>query len=65
MTPAVIAIIMVIMFVGIIILDVYLAVDKVPDNTYSANLRLLAKYWPPSRLIVVFGMGMLAGHLYW
>ena len=49
-------------FIGV---DIYLAVDKVAGNTYSENLRRWGKLWPPLRLMVAFGMGMLCGHWWW
>jgi cytochrome c biogenesis protein CcdA len=49
-------------FVGV---DLWLAVDKVSGNTYSERLRAWAKIWPPVRLIVAFGMGLLCGHWWW
>ena len=61
-SPTVTAILMAVLFVAICALDVYLALDGRDGNTYSERLRAL---WPPAKLLLVFGMGLLAGHLYW
>jgi succinate dehydrogenase hydrophobic anchor subunit len=65
MSPTVTAIIMAVFVVSFIGVDIYLAVDKVSGNTYSERMRAWAKVWPPLRLIVAFGMGMLCGHWWW
>jgi hypothetical protein len=46
-------------------IDVWLGLDGVPGNTFSANLRRLGRHWPFTRLVVCFGLGVVAGHLYW
>jgi len=65
MSPTVTTIIMAVFVVSFIGVDIYLAVDKVSGNTYSERMRAWAKVWPPLRLIVAFGMGMLCGHWWW
>jgi hypothetical protein len=60
-----VAITMAIVFAAIIAFDVYLALDSVKANTISARLRAWGKAWPPTRLIITFGLGVLAGHLWW
>ncbi len=65
MSPLATSILMGAAFLGIVGLDVYLALDRRDGNTYSERLRALGRVWPPARLILSFGMGMLAGHLYW
>lgn len=52
-------------FVLIVIFDVVLALDSKPSNTISANARRLGKLWPPFRLLVTFGTGLVVGHLWW
>jgi succinate dehydrogenase hydrophobic anchor subunit len=59
------AIIMAVFVISFIGVDIYLAVDKVSGNTYSERMRAWAKVWPPLRLMVAFGMGLLCGHWYW
>lgn len=59
------AIVMAVFFVVIIGLDVWLALDGRKGNTYSERLTAWGKAWPPLRLLIVFGMGLLAGHWYW
>jgi hypothetical protein len=65
MSPVAVAWIMAGAFVALVGLDVLLAVDGRPENTYSERLRALGKAWPAARLLIAFGMGLLAGHLYW
>jgi hypothetical protein len=49
-------------FIGV---DVYLAVDKRDGNTYSERMRAWARAWPPLRLLIAFGFGLLCGHWWW
>ena len=65
MSPAVTVVVMVAAFLGLVGLDVWLALDGRSENTDSARLRAMGKAWPASRLLLAFGMGLLAGHLYW
>lgn len=51
--------------VSFAIFDTWLALDGEKANTVSAGLRWLAKIWAPSRIIFIFAMGMICGHLYW
>lgn len=65
MTSTATAIVMAVFVVAFIGVDVYLAVDKVAGNTYSERMRVWARVWPPLRLMVAFGMGLLCGHWWW
>jgi hypothetical protein len=58
-------IIMAAFFVSFIGIDVWLALDKRDGNTYSENLRKWGEAWPPLRLLMAFGFGLLCGHWYW
>jgi hypothetical protein len=58
-------VIMAVFVVAFIGIDIWLAVDKVSGNTYSERMRAWAKVWPPLRLMVAFGMGLLCGHWWW
>lgn len=53
------------MFVGIVGLDVYLALDDRDGNTYSELIRKAGKAWPFTRLLMAVSMGVLLGHWYW
>lgn len=64
-SPLATAILMGAAFLSIVGLDVYLALDGRDENTYSERLRALGRVWPPARLLITFGMGLLAGHLWW
>jgi len=64
MAKLTVALIMLGIFLFIILIDVYLAIYA-PGNTFSSLLRLWAKYWPPARLLITFGMGLLCGHWFW
>lgn len=59
------AIIMTVFVIAFIGVDIWLALDKRDGNTYSERLRSWAKVWPPLRLLIAFGMGMLCGHWWW
>lgn len=65
MNNTVTAIIMATFVLSFIGVDIYLAVDKVSGNTYSERLRVWARVWPPLRLMIAFGMGLLCGHWWW
>lgn len=58
-------ILMIVFVVSFIAVDIYLALDKRKGNTYSERLRSWAHAWPPIRLMVAFGMGLLCGHWWW
>jgi len=58
-------VVMAILFLLVIGIDVWLALDKKVGNTYSERIRAWGKIWPPFRLILSFGMGVLAGHWFW
>jgi len=65
MSNSAVAVLMAVMFVVIIGIDIWLAIDKRKGNTYSERLRAWGKAWPPVRLLITFGMGLLAGHWWW
>ncbi|MDX1554918.1 MAG: hypothetical protein R3212_02725 [Xanthomonadales bacterium] len=46
-------------------LDVLLAVNKRKGDTYSEVIRSAAQKWLPLSLLIVFSMGLLAGHWFW
>lgn len=52
-------------FVSVIGVDVWLAMDGKKGNTYSERLREWGKKWPPIKMIILFAMGLLAGHWWW
>ena len=52
-------------FLIIVLFDVALLLDGRKSNTISANARRLGKAWPPFRLLVSFGIGLVLGHLWW
>lgn len=57
-------------FMGFVVLviagiDVWLAVNDVEGDTFSESIRKLQKIWPPLKYIIIFGMGLLTGHLFW
>lgn len=65
MSPTLVAIFIIGLILGIIGFDIYLALDKVKGNTYSAVIRSAGKKWMPLVLIASFGMGLLCGHWWW
>lgn len=65
MSPTATVVVMVAAFLALVGLDVWLALDGRTENTYSERLRAMGKAWPATRLLLSFGMGLLAGHLYW
>lgn len=65
MSPSAVVILMICLFVVIIGVDVYLALDKVKENTFSAVLREKAKKWLPLVILICYGMGLLTGHWFW
>lgn len=50
-------------FVVLVGVDIWLAVTE--RETYSERIRFWGKVWAPSRLLITFGLGLLAGHWYW
>lgn len=52
-------------FAIIVVFDVALLLDGKKSNTISANARRLGSKWPPFRLLVSFGCGLVLGHLWW
>lgn len=65
MTQTLVTIVVIMLFVGICIWDLYLDLDGVKGNTISERFRAWGKTWPPLRLIVALAMGVLLGHWYW
>lgn len=62
MSKEAVTVVMVLLFLGIIVWDIWLALDDKKANTISARLRRIG---PGLRLLVVFGTGLVIGHLYW
>jgi len=60
-----VTVLMCVLFVGIVLFDVYLLVDGKKGNTYSERMRHFGNIWKPFRLIVSFGFCLLLGHWYW
>lgn len=65
MSNTAVAILMASIFLIVIAVDIWLALDDRKGNTYSERLRSWGKAWPPLRLLIAFGMGLLAGHWWW
>jgi heme/copper-type cytochrome/quinol oxidase subunit 2 len=65
MSPTAVAVLIIVLILGIIGFDTYLALDKVKANTYSAVIRAAGKKWMPLIMIVSFSMGLLCGHWWW
>lgn len=65
MSPLTISIFMGVVFVALIAFDVWLDRDDVDGNTYSERLRALGRVWPPARLLISLGFGVLLGHWWW
>jgi len=65
MSPLATAILITVLFLAIVGLDIYLALDKRDGNTYSEVTKKFGKVWPPFRLLLSFFFGLLAGHFFW
>lgn len=65
MSNLVVSIIMAIVFVAIVAWDVYLALDGRRANTISARIRDWDRKLGGVKIIISFGMGLLAGHWWW
>ena len=66
MSPAVISVFMIVVFVALAGFDLYLSHgDKVADNTFSARFRALGRFWPPARLLIAASLGAVLAHLWW
>lgn len=48
-----------------LIVDIFLAKDKHPDNTYSEIIRNTGNRHPWFRIGFIFSWGVLAGHWWW
>lgn len=46
-------------------IDIKLAFDKTPGNTYSEIVRNTGKRHPWFRILFIFAWGVLAGHWWW
>ena len=64
-TPAYAIAITLLVFSGVIGIDIALAVNKRQGDTYSEVIRTAARKWWPLALMICFGMGLLAGHWFW
>ena len=56
---------MIIAFVAIIGVDIVLAVNRHPGDTFSEILRKVGRECVAFVIIISFGMGLLAGHWWW
>lgn len=56
-------IIVAVLFALVVGIDVWLW--RSGGKTYSQTLRGWGRLWPPSRLIISLGIGVVLGHLYW
>lgn len=65
MTPTHTSIFLAVMFVLIVAFDIWLDVDGIKGNTYSERMRAWGKVWPPFRMLIAFGFGLVCGHWYW
>lgn len=65
MNPQIVTIVIIGIIFSIIGFDIFLAVDKHPDNTFSSVIRAAGKKWIALIMMAVFGMGLLAGHWWW
>jgi hypothetical protein len=65
MTPSNTGAFLIIMFCLIVAFDVYLDRDAIKGNTYSERMRAWGEYWPPFRMLIAFGFGLVAGHWWW
>jgi hypothetical protein len=63
--PNHVAIFLVVVVVLFLAIDVKLAKDKVPGNTYSEIIRDTGNRWPAFRIVFIFSWGVLAGHWWW
>ena len=65
MSPVSTAILMGVLFLAIAGFDWYLYKDGKDGNTYSEVTTLFGKVWPPFRLLISVGFGLLLGHWFW
>ena len=65
MSPDTVAVLIIVLILAIIGFDIYLALDKEEDNTFSSIIRAAGKKWVPLIIMASFGMGLLAGHWWW
>jgi hypothetical protein len=64
MSQEIVSVIMLLLFAAIVGFDIYLDNSK-GNNTFSSRFRALGRWWPPSRLLVTLGIGILLGHFWW
>jgi hypothetical protein len=62
--PLFTTIFMIVALVLIIALDIFLLTRK-QGATISEILRGAARKWAPTVMLICFGMGLLAGHIFW
>lgn len=65
MSPAAVTVLILVLLVGIIGFDIYLARDKINENTYSAVIRNAGRKWMPLIIMISYGLGLLSGHWFW
>ncbi len=65
MSNLAVTITMAVIFVAIVIWDIYLALDGQRGNTISARVREWDKKLGGIKLIISFGFGLLTGHWFW
>lgn len=65
MSNTAVSILMGIIFVAICAFDWWLDRDGKKGNTYSERIRALGRMWPPARLLLAVGIGVLLGHFFW
>lgn len=56
---------MIVAFLGIVGVDIVLAVNNAPGDTFSEILRHVGRECIALIITVAFGMGLLAGHWWW
>jgi len=65
MSPTVVSVFMVVVFVSLFAIDWLLAKNAKKEDTFSERLRALGKYWPPARILIAMAIGLIGGHLFW
>lgn len=65
MTPTEVAAFMVLIVSLFVAVDVKLAKDKTPGNTYSEIIRDTGNRHPWFRILFLLAWGVLAGHFFW
>ena len=65
MSAELVTVFMIVVIAGFVGVDVYLAVDGKPGNTYSEIIRKAGAKWFPLVAIIIFAFGLLTGHWWW